>query len=175
MQLNIKTIVVGDLEENCYIIEKNNKCIVIDPGDEFEKIDSNITCKLIAILITHHHFDHIGALEELKNKYNVEVYDSNNLNEGNINIEDFNIEVIFTKGHTNDSITYYFKDDNVMFTGDFLFKEDIGRTDLPTGNMFEMKKSIEKIKKYPDKIIVYPGHDESTNLEYEKQQNIYFK
>lgn len=175
MQLNIKTIVVGYLQENCYIIEKDDKCIIVDPGDEFEVIDKNITSKVVAILITHNHFDHIGALEKLKNKYNVKVYDYNNLEEGKLVIDNFNIEVIFTKGHTNDSVTYYFKEENIMFTGDFLFKDSIGRVDLPTGNMIEMKNSIKKIKKYPDNTIIYPGHGESTSLNYEKQNNYYFE
>ena len=64
--MNIKRVVVGSLEENCYIVEKNNKCIIIDPGDEADKIISNITCEVVGILITHYHFDHIGALDELK-------------------------------------------------------------------------------------------------------------
>ena len=62
-----------------------------------------------------------------------------------------------------------------MFTGDFLFKESIGRTDLSTGNALEMKRSIEKIKQYEGKIKIFPGHGDSTNLEYEKQNNIYLK
>ena len=62
-----------------------------------------------------------------------------------------------------------------MFTGDFIFKENIGRTDLETGNMLEMQESLNMIKKYGDDIILYPGHGESTTLGYEKVNNIYFK
>ncbi len=165
MQLNIKTIVVGILKENCYIIEKNNKCIVIDPGDEFEKIDSNITCKLIAILITHHHFDHVGAL----NHFNNVIYDYNNLSEKSYNIGKFSFDVIYTPGHTNDSICFYFKEENIMFTGDFIFKNAIGRTDLG-GDYVDMKKSLNKIKNYSDNIKIYPGHGESSTLGEEKRR-----
>ena len=154
--MNIKRVVVGALEENCYIVEKNNKCIIIDPGDEADKIISNITCEVVGILITHYHFDHIGALDELKEKYN--------LQENNYNIDGFDFEVIDTPGHTSDSKTYYFKDNNIMFVGDFLFKDGIGRMDLPTGSVNEMKKSLDKIFTYPSNTIIYPGHGDKSAL-----------
>ena len=154
--MNIKRVVVGSLEENCYIVEKNNKCIIIDPGDEADKIISNITCEVVGILITHYHFDHIGALDELKEKYN--------LQKNNYNIDGFDFEVIDTPGHTSDSKTYYFKDNNIMFVGDFLFKDGIGRMDLPTGSVNEMKKSLDKIFTYPSNTIIYPGHGDKSAL-----------
>lgn len=173
--MKISKVVVGYLEENCYILEKNNKVIIIDPGDEAEKIIKEIGNKeVVAILITHNHFDHIGALNTLKNKYKVKVLDGNNLEEKEYKINDFIFEVIFTKGHSDDSVTYYFKDENVMFVGDFIFKDSIGRCDLETGNINKMKESIEKIKKYPN-VILYPGHGVDTTLDYEKENNIYFK
>ncbi len=154
--MNIKRVVVGTLEENCYIVEKDNKCIIIDPGDEANKIISNISCEVVGILITHYHFDHIGALEELKEKYNIQ--------ENNYNIEGFDFEVIDTPGHTSDSKTYYFKNNNIMFVGDFLFKNGIGRMDLPTGSVYEMKKSLDKIFTYPSNTFIYPGHGEISTL-----------
>ena len=154
--MNIKRVVVGSLEENCYIVEKNNKCIIIDPGDEADKIISNITCEVVGILITHYHFDHIGALDELKERYN--------LQENNYNIDGFDFEVIDTPGHTSDSKTYYFKDNNIMFVGDFLFKDGIGRMDLPTGSINEMKKSLDNIFTYPSNTIIYPGHGDKSTL-----------
>ena len=154
--MNIKRVVVGSLEENCYIVEKNNKCIIIDPGDEADKIISNITCEVVGILITHYHFDHIGALDELKEKYNIK--------ENNYDIDGFNFEVIETPGHTSDSKTYYFKDNNIMFVGDFLFRDGIGRMDLPTGSVNDMKKSLDMIFTYPSNTIIYPGHGECSTL-----------
>ena len=158
--MNIIRVIVGELEENCYILEKNNKCIIIDPGDDADRIIDNIKYPVVGILITHYHFDHIGALEFLKEKYNIK--------ENNYNIDGFNFEVIDTPGHTSDSKTYYFKDEKMMFVGDFIFKNGIGRMDLPTGSKEEMIKSLNKIYKYPLDAILYPGHGDSTTLEKEK-------
>lgn len=173
--MNIKRVVVGPLQENCYIVEKEGESLIIDPGDEADKIIASITYPPVAILITHNHFDHVGALQSLKEKYNIPVYDYNNLKEGELSTGKFNIDVIYTPGHTSDSVTFYFKEEKTMFTGDFLFKETIGRTDLSTGNFKEMKKSIRKILTYSDIIKVYPGHGEDTTLGQEKKYNEYLK
>ena len=174
--MKIEKIEVGYLQTNCYILIKNNNCLIIDPGDEYDKILSKISkMNVIGILITHHHFDHIGALEEIKNKYNCNIYDIYNLEEKEYNINNFVFDVIYTKGHHETSITFYFKDDKVMFTGDFLFKGSIGRTDLDTGNEIEMKKSLGKIKKYPKDITIYPGHGLNTTLEYELNNNMFLR
>lgn len=79
-----------------------------------------------------------------------------------------------TPGHTSDSVSYYFPEDKVLFAGDFLFLNSIGRTDLPTGNDMEMQKSLELISKYPDDIVVYPGHGEVTILGHEKSNFKYY-
>ncbi len=186
--MRVEKLVVGQYRENCYLLIKNNNCIVIDPGDEFDKIYSkieNLKVNVVGILITHAHFDHIGALSELIEKYNVPIYYNNvnkeiiydklvNIEEKNYNLKDFNFEVIYTKGHRNDSVTYYFYEENIMFTGDFIFKDTIGRTDLEYADVNEMKKSIEKIKKYDNNILIYPGHENKTTLGYEKKNNPYF-
>lgn len=177
--MDIHKIVVGALETNCYLIVKNEKCLIVDPGDEFDKIKNKISeldVKPISVLITHHHFDHIGALDEILNYYNIDLIDFNNYKNDKeiITIDDFKFKMIYVPGHKSDLITYYFEDEKVMFVGDFIFKGNIGRWDLDTGNKYEMMDSIEKIKKYPNIIKIYPGHGESTNLEYEIQNNIYF-
>lgn len=175
--MDLKIIKVGYLQTNCYIISKDNKCLVIDPGDEGNKIIKYLKDNkfdLVGILLTHSHEDHIGAVDSLLHYKKVNVYDFNNLDEGNTNIDIFNFDVIYTLGHTNDSITFYFKNDNLMFVGDFIFKDGIGRVDLPTGNMSDMDKSINKIKLYSDNITIYPGHGDSTTLGYEKHNNYYF-
>ena len=166
--MNVKTIKVGYLQTKCYIIEKDNEALIVDPGDEANKIIDNIgNLNVKAILVTHHHFDHIGGLEELKNKYIVDVIDYKKTNK-RINIGDFSFEIIDTKGHTNDSITFYFKEDNIMFTGDFLFKESIGRTDFENSNYIDMLNSIKLIKTYNGNIKIYPGHGEFTCLDDER-------
>lgn len=169
--MKITTIPVGYLKANCYILEKDGKVIIIDPGDEYDKIAQFIKNKdIVKILITHYHKDHIGTL----NMFNQNLI-LQNPKEKVYNIGPFTFEVIFTKGHTNDSVTYYFKKEKVMFTGDFLFKETIGRTDMPGGSFQEMQKSIEKIKTYPNNIKIYPGHGETTTLQYEKENNYFFQ
>lgn len=163
--MKIDKLIVGSLQENCYILEKNNNVLVIDPGDEFDKINQFIKNKnLVGILVTHNHFDHIGALKQLINTYNVKVYDKTILEEKFYNINDFHFKVIYTPGHTKEEITYYFKEDNTMFTGDFIFQDGIGRCDLPGGNEKEMLDSLYKMKKYPRDTIIYPGHGNKSIL-----------
>ena len=159
--MNIQRIVVGELEENCYILEKNGKVLIIDPGDEAEKIISHIKGEVVGILVTHYHFDHVGALKELVDKYHVLVNDYKGI--------DFIFEIIDTLGHTSDSKTFYFKQEKAMFVGDFLFKNGIGRVDLPTGSALEMRKSLTLIFQYPDDIIIYPGHGDKSSLGQEKR------
>lgn len=173
--MEIERIKTGYLEENCYILHIGKECLVIDPGDDFLEIDKIVSkYELKGILITHHHFDHIGALQPLKDKYKIEVYDRNNLSEEKKKIGAFTFEVLYTPGHSIDSISFYFEEENSMFVGDFVFKDTIGRTDLEGGNFTQMKNSIEKLKQYPKNITLYPGHGEKTNLEYEINHNIYF-
>ena len=162
--MNIKKIVVGELQENCYIVEKNNICLIIDPGDEPNKIINNIDKKVVGILVTHNHFDHIGALQSLIDYYHIDIND---------HIEEFDYEIIDTKGHTMDSKTYYFPIEKIMFTGDFLFENSIGRTDLG-GDNYLMIESLNKISEYPDDIVIYPGHGDSSTLGREKENFSYY-
>lgn len=178
--MKIETIKVGYLKANCYLIIKNQKCIIVDPGDEFQKIKNKIdTLKLnpIKVLITHHHFDHVGALDDIMKSYKIDMIDFNNYKNDNetIEIDDFKFKMIYTPGHKSDLVTYYFFEENKMFCGDFIFKNDIGRFDLDTGNKEEMLESIKKIKNYPKNTIIYPGHGDITDLNYEINNNIYFK
>ncbi len=173
--MKIKTVKVGYLETNCYIVSINDECLIIDPGDEIDKIIKEIgNLKPVGIIITHYHFDHIGALNQLVNKYNVKVIDYK-LEEKEYIINSFKFKLIYTKGHDNTCITIYFEQEKIMFVGDFIFKDSIGRIDLENSNELDMINSINKIKKYPNDITLYPGHGEITNLEYEKENNIYLK
>lgn len=173
--MKIEKVIVGNLEENCYIVSKENKCLVIDPGDEFIKIKEKIGDKeVLGVLITHHHFDHVGALKEVLEEYKTTLYDYNNLKEENYQIGPFSFDVIFNPGHSIDSVSYYFKDENVMFVGDFIFLESIGRCDLDGGSFKQMKESIENLKLIKEDITLCPGHGLKTTLEYEKKYNSFF-
>ena len=86
----------------------------------------------------------------------------------------FDYEVILTPGHTSDSKCFYFKCEKALFSGDFLFYHTIGRTDLPSGSDIDMIKSLEKISKYPDDIIIYPGHGPKSTLGREKNNFKYY-
>ena len=174
--MKIEVVKVGDLECNCYLLEKDGKILVIDPGDDVDKIVNKINNReVVGVIVTHYHFDHIGALDDIIDKYKVNVYDRNNMNEGMFEIDNFNFNIIYTPGHRDDCISIYFKDDRMMFVGDFIFKDSIGRVDLPGGNMDKMIDSINKIKKYDRDIVIYPGHGDNTTLGYEIDNNIYFK
>ena len=173
--MKIEKVIVGDLEENCYVVSINNECLVIDPGDDVDKIINLIDDrKVLGILITHHHFDHVGALSKIEEKYDIIHSDFYNLNEGDTNIGPFKFQVIKNPGHSIDSTSYYFKEENIMFVGDFIFKNSIGRCDLEGGNYNEMEQSIERIKKFSKNIILYPGHGPSTTLNDEKEYNPFF-
>ena len=169
--MRIETIVVGELFTNCYLLFDDNKkeVLIVDPGDEENRImDAIKDYKLLGILVTHTHDDHIGAIPSITNNYKCPIYDRYNLDEKNYSIGNFNFDVIYTPGHKEDQIVYYFKDNNTMFVGDFIFKNSIGRMDLEGGDYQQMKDSINKILKYDDNIKLFPGHGDSTTLKDER-------
>jgi glyoxylase-like metal-dependent hydrolase (beta-lactamase superfamily II) len=156
----VKTLKVGRLETNCYILENNNQTLIIDPGAQADKIKANIKYPITAILVTHKHSDHIGAIKD----FDVPVYDIKNIDK--FSDKSFEFEVIKTPGHTDDSITLYFEKEKTMFTGDFIFKGAYGRTDLG-GNNTDMINSLDMISKYPKDTKIYPGQGGSTTLNNE--------
>ncbi len=172
--LNIICIKTGYLEENCYIVYKNKKAIIIDPGSEANKIIDEVTknkLEVSKILITHYHFDHVGALDEIKNKYNVDVIDYKT--KGKVKFDDFEFEIIENYGHTLDSVSYYFEKENVMFSGDFIFKESIGKYDIENESI--MIESLKSLKKLNKNIRIYPGHGDETTLDYELNHNPFLR
>lgn len=174
--MEIIKLPVGTYQCNCYILKKENNIILIDPGSDFHEINKYLkNNNLLGILVTHNHFDHVGALQDILNNYQTEVYDYHNLKEKTYQIGPFSFEVIYNPGHTADSISFYFPTYKIMFVGDFVFKNSIGRTDLPTGNSNQMKQSINDIKQMAKDIKIYPGHGEITSLEEEFNNNIYFR
>ena len=174
--MKVDFIVVGDLGENCYLLEKNGCYLLVDPGEDLDRILKFISHKnILGILVTHCHFDHVASLKYLVSHFSYPVYCYDNLEEGAKKIGPFNMEVIFTPGHTKDSVSYYFRDEKIMITGDFLFCGTVGRCDLEGGSFNEMMKSIHKISKYDDDIVIYSGHGRKTTLGNEKKYNPYFK
>ena len=164
--MKIEKIKVGQLRCNCYVLSINNECIVIDPGAEYNKIKEIIgPKKVIAVLITHNHFDHVGALDNFDVRY---IYDFSNLEEKEYHFSNFKFKVIKTPGHSSDLLTYYFKEEQAMFTGDFLFKDCIGRTDLFSSSNEDMINSLNKITNYPDEVTIYPGHGDNSTIKHEK-------
>lgn len=148
--LNYEKLIVGEMRTNCYLVwDEDKKAVVIDPGDEADFISEEIERRqlnLVGILLTHKHFDHIGALRDLQLIYNVPV----------LNPPIFDFQIIKTPGHTRDSVCFYSPSLGVVFTGDTLFK------DLPTRN--ENIESVKKLFKLPEETIVLPGHDEDTRI-----------
>ena len=159
--MKIYTLVVGELQENCYVVvNEKNEAVVIDPGAEIKRILQFLKpYKVVGILVTHFHFDHVAALEELENFYHLKA---------NQKVQEFQYIVFKNPGHTLDSISFYFPTENVMFVGDFIFYHTIGRTDLG-GSDILMQESIRKIlQEIPLNTTLYPGHGKFTVLEKEK-------
>lgn len=174
--MEIKAIITGVLDENCYVLINNKECLVVDPGDDYLKIKEAVgDNKVLGVLITHSHFDHIGALRNFLTKRSIKIFKKSNLMENKYTIGKFNFECLYTPGHSKDSVSFYFREEKVMFVGDFIFKESVGRYDLPGGDLNDLKKSIEKLKNYEDDTILYPGHGEKTTLKYEKENNEFLK
>lgn len=166
--------ILEPLDNNCYILINNGYALVVDPSGEQEKIEKTLkeeNAELVGILVTHYHYDHVGALDGLLKKYNVNVYNYKTI--GKQKVKNFKFEVIPTKGHSNDSVSFYFKETKDMFVGDFVFYETIGRTDLEGGNDEDMAYSLSALTKMDKDIKLYPGHGYTTTLEHELECNPY--
>ena len=174
--MEVKRVVTGYLDENCYLLIQNGTCLVVDPGDEFHKIKEEIgENKVLGVLITHSHFDHIGALRNFLTKKSIKIFKRSNLVENKeYQLGDFTFECLYTPGHSKDSVSFYFKNENFMFVGDFIFNGGVGRVDLPGGSSIELEESISKMMSYPDDMVLYPGHHDSTILGNEKENNPFF-
>ncbi|MCM3637414.1 MBL fold metallo-hydrolase [Sporosarcina luteola] len=204
--LEIRTYPLGPIQTNCYVVySREGECLVIDPGEEGDRIIAEIekaNGKPLAILLTHAHFDHIGAVDRVRNHFGIPVHiheaehdwlgnpDLNGssrypglplvknkdadqfLQEGELNIGPFQLEVRHTPGHSPGSVSFVFKEAQFAVVGDTLFKGSIGRTDLPGGDTKTLLQSIhDKLLTLDDEIVVYPGHGPSTTTEEEKDMN----
>lgn len=202
MNYQIIQIPVGSFQTNCYIIynEKKN-CVIIDPGAQSQAIIRTIEERglhPLYILLTHAHADHIGAVADVKEEFNLPVYlhrrdrrmledekesraamlglpfrastvDVEVTEETPIPFDKDVFRVIETPGHTGGGVCYQI--DNLLFSGDTLFNGSIGRTDFPESNHNEMMKSLKKLIQLPKDIVVFPGHGAKTTLEYELKYN----
>ena len=203
--LNIKKT-VGLMGVNCYILGSKEEAVIVDPGSDAEGIiktlsDNEITAKYI--VLTHCHFDHIMAVEQLIQKIGVKLIacqsEKENLLHSNINYTDryarkpveltadvyvkdgdiiksgeYEFKVIETPGHTSGGMCLYCDKEKLLISGDTLFYGSVGRCDLATGAEAELIKSIKtKLFVLPDDVAVLPGHGENTTIGYEKINNPY--
>lgn len=197
-----KQFIAGQLENNMYLVadEASKKAVLIDASSNIpELIEAAKNYDVEYILLTHGHFDHIMGLSSLKQALNAkaviskdDLVISDNINEftrlfglpdttpptydlyvndGDVlNVGGLEIKVIHTPGHTEGGVCYLI--DGKLFSGDTLFRESVGRTDLFGGNFKKLSDSIKnKLFKLDEKIEVYPGHGEMTTIEHEKKYN----
>lgn len=207
--MKFEKLELGFAQMNCYVLfdEASKDAIIIDPGYDFKIIDKFIVdYELLPklILLTHSHGDHIGAVEELKKKYNnlqlgvneneVEMLknpelnlstmiqrnpvsldpDFTFINEDEFLLGDEKIQVIHTPGHSPGGSCFHIGD--ILFSGDTLFKQSVGRSDLYMGDTNQLVKSIKnKLFRLKDSTLVYPGHGRETTIGDEKERNPYLK
>ncbi len=196
----LETVAVGPIGVNCYILgcERTHEAVIIDPGADDEKIKRRLSKKGLSagyIINTHGHADHIGANGKFGLPVMIHGLDAPFLSDPEMNfsammgmaislppperlledgdkldVGDLLLEIIHTPGHTPGSISV--KCEDMVFTGDALFNEAVGRTDFPYGSEEDLLKSIrEKLLPLPDSTKVYPGHGAATTIGYEREHN----
>ena len=198
----IEKVVKGVFLTNTYIISKDGKCVIVDPGLGFEEAAKDIKAKyqVEAILITHGHVDHIDGIRYFNCPVYIHKNDEANLYDNSLSLYNmmrmrspfvkgtldvrcvsdgdviscagYEFKVLHTPGHTRGSVCYSYG--SKVLSGDTLFRHSCGRVDFPTGSSNDMNKSLKKIvSAYPDNYDVYPGHDEKTTIKEEKKNNAY--
>jgi glyoxylase-like metal-dependent hydrolase (beta-lactamase superfamily II) len=209
--IDVRMFTVGPVQENCFIVRKNDaqQAVIVDPGDEAERILQalealNIT-QVVAILLTHTHFDHIGAVAPVAKATGAPVYCPERETFVLANIMDFvpwagfgpfesyeadhtvkggetlelagmTIDVLFTPGHSPGHVTYAVRDADAVFSGDVLFQGSVGRVDLPGGDWPTLLRSIETlVERFAPETTVYPGHMGVTTLGRERATNPFLR
>ena len=203
--MKIEQYCVGQVATNCYfaINGETKEMLVIDPGDSAKMLADKINqegLKPQAILLTHGHFDHVMAAEELAGIFGVKIYahekEQDTLENPGKNVSlmvggrdayhadvyvkdgevlelaGMKVKVLHTPGHTAGGCWYYLEEEGALFSGDTLFCQSVGRTDFPGGSMSEIVRSIkEKLMALPDEVRVYPGHMDLTTIGKERAYN----
>ena len=180
---------------NCYLLTEGNEAIAIDPGDEYKKIIDAAEkegCTITKILLTHGHFDHVGAVREIVAETDCKVYIHENdlslpisftagplyytdcYDEGDVlSLAGVSVRVLHTPGHTSGSVCLMAED--VLFSGDTLFRDSCGRTDLPGGNPGQILQSLRRLAALEKDYRVLPGHGMETTLDDEREYNPYLQ
>jgi hydroxyacylglutathione hydrolase len=205
MSLEVRQLTVGPIAENCFIIRKedSDKILVVDPGEEVERILAQIEqtgAAVEAILITHCHFDHVGAVAPLARATGAPVYvpeievpiladimsftfpgfgpyeryEADEVVKGGeaLELADLTLDVLFTPGHSPGHVTYAVRDEEALFSGDVLFQGSVGRVDLPGGDGPTLLRSIQALLDgHSAETAVYPGHMGITTLGAERATN----
>lgn len=193
--MEILAIPVGSYQTNCYIVWQAGRedCVLIDPGDQPKKVLEEVERQgkqVAAILLTHGHFDHVGAVRKIASEVDCPVYlhpaekklpffmtagplYSTDGYEDTISVAGLDFQILHTPGHTPGSVCLLC--DGAMFSGDTLFAGSCGRTDFPGSNPGDMAVSLKKLKELPGDYRVYPGHAEDTTLSYERENNPYMR
>ena len=208
--MDVRMLTVGMVSENTFFARRDggDRALLIDPGDEPQRLIATLEemgATVEAILLTHTHFDHVGAVAAMARHTGAPVYcpkgeafiladldtymrfpgvgpfesyDADVLVEGGERLElaGFAIDVLSTPGHSIDHVTYVLADENAIFSGDVLFEGSIGRTDLPGGDYETLMASIAMLlDTLPDGTVVHPGHMGLTTLGRERQTNPFLR
>lgn len=192
--INIERLVGGILESNGYIVYEKvgGRCFIIDPGyagEKFIKKMRELSLSLQGIILTHHHYDHIGGVKKIQAELNSKVYvhflDGDKLkfknmifleNKQKLQLETEEFEIIHTPGHTKGGICILNMNNKTVFTGDTLFLDDIGRTDLADGDGWVMRDTmVDIVNKWPNDMVIYPGHGPNGTMKKVREVNEEFK